>query len=150
MFVMFRCSEEQQLAVDHLSSLDTPQHSATLLSMLRLAQQLAVAEAVQQQLQQQQWEGAAKDKPAAAAALVGQPTLASLQPPALVLLRIMRKSAAAAAAAGQQQQQQQQQQVPLQMLQQLKLLQREQLNQRIGKHFMLGPVSTCIQVGRSG
>jgi hypothetical protein len=137
--VVFSCREELQLKQDILGTLDTPEHTATLLSMLRLAQQLAVAEAVQQQLLQ---ANTAADKEP----LAGQPTIAALQPPALVLLRIMRMSAltAAKAAAGQQQQQH----VPAEMLQQLLVLRMEQLHQQQARHFMWGP-ATCIQVSSS-
>jgi hypothetical protein len=62
------------------------------------------------------------------------------------MLRVMR-GAALAAEQQAQQQQQQQQQVPAEMLQQLLVLRTEYLyQQHHGRHFMLGPVSTCIQV----
>ncbi|WIA41584.1 hypothetical protein OEZ86_008947 [Tetradesmus obliquus] len=128
--------EELQLSEDFLGKLDTPEHTATLLSMLRLAQQLAVAEAVQQQQQQQARSAADKE------ALAGQPTIAALQPPALVLLRIMRTSAAAAATAGQQQQQR----VPPEMMKQLALLQMEQGGQQQRRHLMWGPVMASVTV----
>jgi hypothetical protein len=139
-----RRPELQLKNVDALSTLDTPQHTATLLSMLRFAQQLAVAEATQQQLLQAATATAAKDSVAC------QSTIASLQPHALVMLRVMRGAALAAEQqAQQQQQQQQQQQVPAAMLQQLLVLRTEYLyQQRHGRHFMFGPVSTCIQVRR--
>jgi hypothetical protein len=132
------CRPELQLKADVLGTLDTPQHTATLLAMLRLAQQLAVAEAVQQRL-------LGADTAKAKEAVAGQPTIATLQPHALVMLRVMRTAALSAT----QQRLQQPQQVPPSLLQQLLVLRTDQLHQQHnGRHFVLGRASSYIQVTR--
>ncbi|KAF8071336.1 abcC3 [Scenedesmus sp. PABB004] len=84
--------------------LDTPVHTATLLSMLKLAQQLAVAEAAAEQQQQRQ-QGL---QPGAQALLQQVAALQLLQPPALAQLRLARAAlhvaTGEAAAPGAQQQ----------------------------------------------